>query len=197
MSRARRAGRVSRAAEPGGRGLLGAGQTRRLPGLSAGKGEPHRARGRAGGQRDALVGAEHDGPNAQPFSAFRHLSWLTPVAPSGAPVTGAGTPVHVFPASPVRASEVQYPVAQRPGELAWPSTHPVPVPVNVTELGRKSGGTAAGTDAAGDSRAEDDSLRAPGRGRRDRRVPGHPAVTADCLTGSPAAPVRPSANGHE
>ncbi len=48
------------------------------------------------------------GPNAQPSVRLRNLIWLTPVAPSGAPVTGAGTPVQVPPPSSVRAIEVQY-----------------------------------------------------------------------------------------
>ena len=75
------------------------------------------------------------GPNAQPSVRFRNLIWLTPVAPSGAPANGAGTPAQVRPALSVRATEVQYWVAQRPGVPAWPITQPVPVPTNVTEVG--------------------------------------------------------------
>ena len=52
------------------------------------------------------------GPNAHPSFRLRNLTWLTPVVPSGAPVSGAGTPAQVRPALPVRASEVQYGVAQ-------------------------------------------------------------------------------------
>ncbi len=52
------------------------------------------------------------GPNAQPSAPLRNRIWLTPVAPSAGPVSGAGTPVQVFPASSVRATEVQYCVAQ-------------------------------------------------------------------------------------
>ena len=37
------------------------------------------------------------GPNAHPSFRLRNLIWLTPVAPSGAPVSGAGTPAQVLP----------------------------------------------------------------------------------------------------
>jgi hypothetical protein len=37
------------------------------------------------------------GPNAQPSSKFRNLTWLTPLGPRGAPVTGAGTPYQLLP----------------------------------------------------------------------------------------------------
>ena len=100
------------------------------------------------------------GPNAHPSCKLRNLIWLTPVAPSGPPVTGAGTPVQVPPPLSVRAIEVQYWVAQWPGVLAWPITQPVCVPMNVTEVGRKLAGTDAGSDPAGsDGRgvAADDS----------------------------------------
>ena len=89
---------------------------------------------------------------------LRNLIWLTPVAPSGPPVTGAGTPVQVPPPLSVRAIEVQYWVAQWPGVLAWPITQPVCVPMNVTEVGRKLAGTGAGSDAG--------RRRRPRRGRR-------------------------------
>ena len=62
--------------------------------------------------------ANSSGPNAQPSSPLRNRTWLTPVAPSAGPVSGAGTPVQVFPVSSVRASEVQYDVAQKPGTPA-------------------------------------------------------------------------------
>ena len=81
------------------------------------------------------------GPNAHPSVRSRNLIWPTPVAPSGAPVSGAGTPDQVLPASSVRATEVQYCVAQWPGVPAWPITQPVWEPTKVTEVGRKSGGT--------------------------------------------------------
>jgi len=44
----------------------------------------------------------------------------------------------------VRAIEVQYRVAQCPGEPAWPITQPVRVLTKVTEVGWKLGGTRAG-----------------------------------------------------
>ena len=96
---------------------------------------------------------------------MRNLIWLTPVAPSGAPVTGAGTPVQVPPPLSVRAIEVQYWVAQWPGVLAWPITQPVCVPMNVTEVGRKLAGTGAGRPADGDGRGAvaDDSVLAVAR----------------------------------
>src|ERR1700722_1303651 len=81
------------------------------------------------------------GPNAHPSRLSRNRTWPTPAAPSAGPVTGAGTPLQVFPASSVRAPEVQSSVAQFPGVPAWPITHPVCVPMNVTELGRKLAGT--------------------------------------------------------
>ena len=62
------------------------------------------------------------GPNAHPSFRLRNLTWLTPVAPSGAPVSGAGTPAQVRPALSVRAIEVQYGVAQWPGR--WPGRSP-------------------------------------------------------------------------
>ena len=79
--------------------------------------------------------AHSSGPNAQPSVRLRNLTWLTPVAPSGAPVIGACTPAQVRPALSVRAIEVQYWVAQWPGVPAWPITQPVSVPTNVTEVG--------------------------------------------------------------
>jgi hypothetical protein len=60
----------------------------------------------------------------------------------------------------VRATEVQYCVAQWPGVPAWPITQPVCVPMNVTELGRKLAGTGAGT-AEGTGKADDDAAFAP------------------------------------
>src|SRR5262249_51183829 len=54
---------------------------------------------------------------------------------------GAGTPVQLRPASSVRATEVQYWVAQWPGGPAWPITQPVRTPTKVTEAGRKLPGT--------------------------------------------------------
>src|SRR5271165_2656943 len=47
------------------------------------------------------------GPNAHPSLELRNLTWLTPVAPSAAPVIGAGAPAQVRPALSVRAIEVQ------------------------------------------------------------------------------------------
>ena len=61
----------------------------------------------------------------------------------GAPVIGAGTPTQLAPALSVRATDVQYGVAQWPGVPAWPMTHPVSLPTNVTEVAAKSGGTWA------------------------------------------------------
>jgi len=61
---------------------------------------------------------------------------------------GAGTPVQVVPASPVRAIEVQNWVAQWPGVRAWPITQPVRVLTKVTEVGRKSSATGAVTRTA-------------------------------------------------
>ena len=83
------------------------------------------------------------GPNAHPSVRLRNLIWLTPVAPAGAPVSGAGTPVQVWPALSVRATEVQYGVAHWPWVPAWPITQPVCAPTNVTEVGRKLAGTGA------------------------------------------------------
>ena len=93
--------------------------------------------------------ANSPGPNAHPSDRLRNRTWLTPVAPSAGPVTGAGTPVQVFPASSVRAIEVQYCVAQCPGVPAWPITQPVSVPMKVTEVGRKLDGTGAGVEGHG------------------------------------------------
>ena len=62
---------------------------------------------------------------------------------------------------------------------AWPITQPVPAPTNVTEVGRKSGGTGAGRDAAdGDGRGADadDSARPAPVGVA---VAGCPASAAD------------------
>jgi len=75
------------------------------------------------------------GPYAHPSDRSRNRTWLTPVAPSAGPVTGAGDPAQVLPASPVRAIEVQYCVAQWPGVPAWPTTQPVWVPMKVTDVG--------------------------------------------------------------
>ncbi len=79
--------------------------------------------------------ANRSGPNAHPSLRLRNLIWPTPVAPSGGPASGAGTPVQDFPASSVRATEVQYWVAQWPGVPAWPITQPVSVLTKVTEPG--------------------------------------------------------------
>ena len=105
--------------------------------------------------------ANSSGPNAQPSAAFRNLIWLTPVAPSGAPVSGAGTPAQVFPASSVRATEVQYWVAQWPGVPAWPITQPVSVPMKVAEVGWKLAGTGAGRRATAPARPRTTTARAP------------------------------------
>src|SRR5271154_2321095 len=47
------------------------------------------------------------GPNAHPSMPLRNLIPPPPVAPLGAPASGAGTPNQVFPALSVRATEVQ------------------------------------------------------------------------------------------
>src|SRR5690348_6373619 len=68
------------------------------------------------------------GPNAQALTPSRERIWPAPVAPFGAPVTGAGTPCQVEPPSSVAATEVQsYALGgpQCPGVPACPITHPV------------------------------------------------------------------------
>ena len=92
------------------------------------------------------------GPNAQALTPFRDRIWLTPVPPSGAPVTGAGTPCQVEPPSSVAATEVQTSGLggpQCPGVPAWPITHPVLVDTNVTEEAAKLAGTAGGAVGVG------------------------------------------------
>src|SRR5690348_14753066 len=84
------------------------------------------------------------GPNAHPWTPSSDLTWLTPVPPSGGPVTGAGMPCQIWPASSVRASEVQMLGSggpQWPGVPTWPMTHPVDWETNVTEEAAKFGGT--------------------------------------------------------
>ena len=89
------------------------------------------------------------GPNAQPFVVSRNRIWLTPDAPSGAPVTGAWTPYQLCPALSVRATDVQYAVAHFwPGTPPWPMTHPVFRLTNVAEVAAKSAGTGAGRKGA-------------------------------------------------
>src|SRR5262249_21120692 len=55
----------------------------------------------------ALCVAHSSGPNAQPLTPSRNRSPLTPVAPTGPVVAGAGSPRQVLPVSPVRAIDVQ------------------------------------------------------------------------------------------
>src|SRR6516165_2525689 len=87
------------------------------------------------------------GPNAQPSTPLRDRTPLTPRAPSGGPVTGAGMPCHVPPPLRVTAMDVQMsglgPV-HCPGVPAWPMTQPVPVETKVTEDGAKLTGTGGG-----------------------------------------------------
>ena len=75
----------------------------------------------------------------------------------------------------MRATEVQYWVAQWPGVPAWPITQPVSVPTNVTELGRKFAGTGAGSDAAA----------AAARPRTTRCAPAPVGVAVDDVPGLP------------
>src|ERR1019366_7186613 len=93
--------------------------------------------------------ANNSGPNAQPSSVSRKRIWLTPADPSGAPVTGARTPYQVAPPLSVRAIDVQscLMMGQWPGVPAWPSTHPVCVPIKVTDVAAKLAGTGAGPTA--------------------------------------------------
>src|SRR5690349_721786 len=68
------------------------------------------------------------GPNAQALTPSRERIWPAPVAPFGAPVTGACEPCQVLPLSLVMAIEVQsYALGgpHYPGVPAWPITHPV------------------------------------------------------------------------
>src|SRR5437764_6444191 len=92
------------------------------------------------------------GPNAQALTPSSDRIWLTPVPPSGAPVTGAGTPCQVVPPSLVAATEVQsYALGgpQCPGVPAWPITHPVLVDTKVTEEAAKLAGTGGGAVGVG------------------------------------------------
>src|SRR5579862_927086 len=121
------------------------------------------------------------GPNAHPSSRLRNRIWLTPVAPSAAPVSGAGTPVQLFPALSVRATDVQNSVAQCPGVPACPITQPVSVPTKVTEEGRKCAGTGNTGAAEGEGkvlgRAPPDSVTPPPvRGETEARPASAPAT---------------------
>ena len=116
--------------------------------------------------------AHSSGPNAHPSSRLRNRIWLTPVAPSAAPVSGAGTPAQLSPASSVRATDVQNSVAHCPGVPACPITQPVSVPTKVTEEGRKSAGTGSTGAAEGEGKvgcdAPDDSgMPGPVRGETE------------------------------
>src|SRR5215472_14441939 len=51
--------------------------------------------------------AHSAGPNAHPFTPSRNRIWLTPVPPSGGPVSGACRPYQVRPALSVLAMDVQ------------------------------------------------------------------------------------------
>ncbi len=69
---------------------------------------------------------------------------LTPVAPFGPPVSGAGPPCQLCPALSVRATDVQMNaslLAQVPGVPACPITQAVCELTNVTDVGWKLGGT--------------------------------------------------------
>ena len=83
--------------------------------------------------------AHSSGPNAQPLVPSRNLMPLTPCAPLGPVVAGAGPPCQVLPASLVKAIDVQMYglllLAQVPGVPAWPMTQALLVLTNVTETG--------------------------------------------------------------
>src|SRR5579862_8945341 len=126
--------------------------------------------------------AHSSGPNAHPSSRLRNRIWLTPVAPSAAPVSGAGTPVQLSPASSVRATDVQNSVAQCPAVPACPITHPVSVPTKVTEEGRKFAGTgnlgaAEGLGKVGCDAPAVSVTPPPVRGETERAPPASAPVT--------------------
>ena len=119
--------------------------------------------------------ANSSGPNAHPSFPLRNRIWLTPVAPSGGPVSGAGTPIQVFPALSVRATEVQNWVAH--GGPACPITQPARVLTKVTEVGRKLAGTpGGGAEAARAGRVGRGGAAAAGRAVG---VAERPAATPD------------------
>src|SRR5262249_56180028 len=87
------------------------------------------------------------GRSAQRWPPSRNRSWLTPVAPSGAPASGADTPYQVWPPSSVAAMEVQmlgWGGPHWPGVPAWPSTQPAVVDTKVTEETAKPGSAVVG-----------------------------------------------------
>ena len=74
----------------------------------------------------------------------RNLIPPTPVSPLGAPVSGAGPPCQVCPASSVRAIDVQMYgslLAHCPGVPAWPITQALCALTNVIDAGWKLAGT--------------------------------------------------------
>src|ERR1700690_332741 len=85
--------------------------------------------------------AHSSGPKAHPLSRSRNRIWPTPADPSGGPVSGACTPYQDAPVLSVRATDVQYCVAQSPAVPAWPITQPVCRPTKVAEVGSKCAGT--------------------------------------------------------
>jgi hypothetical protein len=118
---------------------------------------------------------------------LRNRIWLTPVALSPAPVSGAGTPVQLSPASSVRATDVQNSVAQCPGVPACPITQPVSVPMKVTEEGRKSAGTGSGaggegTGKVGRDAADDSPMPSPVRVETEAGCPGSVPVAGGLST---------------
>ena len=88
--------------------------------------------------------AHSSGPKAQPYVSLRNLIALTPVAPFGPPVSGAGPPCQLCPALSVRAIDVQMYaslLAHVPGVPACPITQAVCELTNVTDVGWKLAGT--------------------------------------------------------
>ena len=76
--------------------------------------------------------------------SLRNLIALTPVAPLGPVVSGAGPPCQLCPPSSVRAIDVQMYaslLAHVPGVPAWPITQAACELTNVTDVGWKLAGT--------------------------------------------------------
>ena len=135
----------------------------------------------------AVVVAYSSGPNAHPSAPFRNRIWLTPAAPSGGPASGAGTPLQVFPASSVRATEVQYcggAIARRPGLADDPAG------AGADEGGRGGPEAAARAPAPGPGRRPPSALTARalaavvrgGRGRVRRAARRSPGFSTGRLT---------------
>ena len=106
---------------------------------------------------------------------------------SAAPVSGAGTPVQLSPASSVPVTDMQNSVAQYPGVPACPITGPVSVPTKVTGEGRKSAGTGSGaagegTGKAGRDAADDSPMPPPVRVETEAGCPASALVAGGLST---------------